>query len=297
MSMKVVSRLVGDILILDFSGRITQDDGAPILRDSVRSALAQGKKKILLNIAEVNYIDSTGVGELTSAFTTTRNQGGEMKLVGLTKKVHDLLQITKLYTVFDVREDENGALEAFSAPPLQCCCPLCGEASGPPVMDTSWVWWPPQSCRNARCEATFTVVSSRIRHQAVVKTVRIQTYENEYFELVSGPPFTVKIVGRLDLFSSPALKKAWQAIPLPRRVLFDLSGATEIDDAGREGLADHIAKRENDARAVVVLEGLSSEQINRFPSDSCFYRNRATALFELGDVSDTPPLQVRILSE
>jgi anti-sigma B factor antagonist len=297
MSTKVLSRQVGDILILEVSGMIVQQDGAVALRDSVRSALAQGQKKILLNIAEVNYIDSTGVGELTSAFINTRNQGGELKLVGLTKKVHDLLQITKLYTVFDVKDNESAAVEAFNAPPLHCCCPLCGQASGPPVMDTSWVRWPPQTCRNARCEATFTVVSTRIRDQAVVKTVRIQTYENEYFELLSGPPLTVKIVGRLDLFSSPALKKVWQAIPLPRRVLFDLSATTEIDDAGREGLADLIAKQENDARAVVVLEGLSSEQISRFPSDSCFYQNRATALYDLGDVSDAPPLQARVLSE
>jgi anti-sigma B factor antagonist len=297
MSMKVVSRLVGDVLILDFCGRITQGEGAVILRDSVRSALAQGQNKILLNIAEVNYIDSTGVGELTSAFTSTRNQGGELKLAGLTKKVHDLLQISKLYTVFDVKDNESAALEAFSAPPLRCCCPLCGQASGPSVMDIPWVKWPPQSCRNARCEATFDVVSARTRGQAVVKTVRIQTYKNEYFELLSGPPLTVKIVGRLDLFSSPALKKSWQILPLPRRVLFDLSAMTDVDKAGREALLDLLAAREKEARAVVSLEGLSSEQVNGFPSESCFYQNRTTALAALGDLSNAPLLHVRVLSE
>jgi len=87
------------------------------LRDTVRDLLAKGNKKIILNLAEVNYIDSSGIGELVSAFTTTKNQGGELKLLHLTKKVHDLLQITKLYTVFDVKDDEAVAVKAFTKIP------------------------------------------------------------------------------------------------------------------------------------------------------------------------------------
>jgi anti-sigma B factor antagonist len=83
------------------------------LRDAVRELLAKGQKHILLNLAEVNYIDSSGIGELVSAFTTVRNQGGELKLLKLTKKVHDLLQITKLYTVFDIKDDEAEAIASF----------------------------------------------------------------------------------------------------------------------------------------------------------------------------------------
>ena len=84
-----------------------------MLRDSVREMLAKGQKKIVLNLADVNYIDSSGIGELVSAFTTVKNSGGELKLLNLTKKVHDLLQITKLYTVFDVKDDEALAVESF----------------------------------------------------------------------------------------------------------------------------------------------------------------------------------------
>ena len=75
--------------------------------------LAKGQKKLVLNLGDVNYIDSSGIGELVSAYTTVKNQGGELKLLNLTKKVHDLLQITKLYTVFDVKEDEAAAVKAF----------------------------------------------------------------------------------------------------------------------------------------------------------------------------------------
>jgi anti-sigma B factor antagonist len=113
-SMKVTSRHVDGVTILDLSGRITLGEGSVLLRDAVRDLLAKGSKQILLNLADVNYIDSSGIGELVSAYTTVRNQGGELKLLNLTKKVHDLLQITKLYTVFDVKDDEASAIASYA---------------------------------------------------------------------------------------------------------------------------------------------------------------------------------------
>ena len=114
MTMKVSTRQVDGVTILDLSGRITLGEGSVQLRDAVRELLAKGQKHILLNLGDVNYIDSSGIGELVSAYTTARNQGGELKLLNLTKKVHDLLQITKLYTVFDVKDDEASAISSFS---------------------------------------------------------------------------------------------------------------------------------------------------------------------------------------
>ena len=114
MTMKVSSRQVDGVTILDLSGRITLGEGSVQLRDAVRDLLAKGQKHILLNLGDVNYIDSSGIGELVSAYTTARNQSGELKLLNLTKKVHDLLQITKLYTVFDVKDDEASAIASFS---------------------------------------------------------------------------------------------------------------------------------------------------------------------------------------
>ena len=115
MSMKASTRQVDGITVVDLSGRITLGEGSVILRDTVRDLVAKGNKKILLNLGDVNYIDSSGIGELVSAFTSVRNQGGELKLLNLTKKVHDLLQITKLYTVFDVKDDEASAVKSFGA--------------------------------------------------------------------------------------------------------------------------------------------------------------------------------------
>lgn len=114
MSVKASTRQAGSVAIVDLSGQIKLGEGTSTLRDTVKDLLGKGQKKILLNLGDVNYIDSIGVGELVSAFTSVRNQGGELKLLHLTKKVHDVLQITKLYTIFDVRDDEAGAIAAFS---------------------------------------------------------------------------------------------------------------------------------------------------------------------------------------
>jgi anti-sigma B factor antagonist len=114
MSIKVSTRQVDGITILDLSGRITLGEGSITLRDAIRDLVAKGDKKILLNLGDVSYIDSSGIGELVSAFTSVKNAGGELKLLNLTKKVQDLLQITKLYTVFDIYDDETHAVGAFS---------------------------------------------------------------------------------------------------------------------------------------------------------------------------------------
>jgi anti-sigma B factor antagonist len=115
MSMKFKTRQVDGVTILDLSGRITLGEGSVTIRDAVRDVLAKGSKNIVLNLAEVSYIDSSGLGELVSAYTSVKNSGGELKLLNLTAKVQDLLQITKLYTVFDVKDDEASAIAAFSS--------------------------------------------------------------------------------------------------------------------------------------------------------------------------------------
>jgi anti-sigma B factor antagonist len=113
MALTIASREVDGVTVLDLSGRITLGEGSVQLRDAIRGLISKGQKHILLNLAEVNYIDSSGLGELVSAFTTAKNQQADVKLLSLTKKVHDLLQLTKLYTVFDIKDDEASAIASF----------------------------------------------------------------------------------------------------------------------------------------------------------------------------------------
>ena len=114
MSVKMNTRQVGDVTVIDASGRITLGEGASAFRDTVRDLASKGDKKLLLNLSDVSYIDSSGIGEMVSGFTTVTNHGGQLKLLGLSKRVKDLLQITKLYTVFEVFDDEAAAVRSFS---------------------------------------------------------------------------------------------------------------------------------------------------------------------------------------
>src|SRR5512135_162037 len=111
--MKIESRTVRDVHVLDCSGKITLGEGTMAIRNTVREVLKNGGKKIILNLSDVNYIDSSGIGELVSSFTTVTNQNGQLKLLNLTKKIHELLAITKLLTVFQTFDNEQNAVASF----------------------------------------------------------------------------------------------------------------------------------------------------------------------------------------
>jgi anti-sigma B factor antagonist len=113
MSAKITSRQNGGVTILDVSGKITLGDGSVTVREAVKGLIAAGTKQIVLDLGGVNYIDSSGIGELVAAHTSVSNNGGNLKLLNLTKRVQDLLQITKLYTVFEVFDSEAAAVGSF----------------------------------------------------------------------------------------------------------------------------------------------------------------------------------------
>ena len=113
MALTIASREVDGVTVLDLGGRITLGEGSVQLREAIRDLIGKGVKNILLNLGDVNYIDSSGLGELVSAYTTSKNQGASLKLLGLTKKVKDVLQLTKLYTVFDIYDAEATAIASY----------------------------------------------------------------------------------------------------------------------------------------------------------------------------------------
>jgi anti-sigma B factor antagonist len=113
--LEIEERVTGDVIVLDLKGRVTQGEGDELLKDKVNSVVNQGYKKILLNLAEVPYIDSAGLGEIVRTYTTVSRQGGSLKLVNLTKRITDLLSITKLLTVFETFDSEPDAVRSFSA--------------------------------------------------------------------------------------------------------------------------------------------------------------------------------------
>jgi len=113
MTLTIASREVSGVSVLDLKGKITLGEGSVQVRDAIRGLVGKGKRSILLNLGDVSYIDSSGLGELVGAYTTAKNKAAELKLLKLTKKVHDLLQLTKLYTVFETYDDETIAIASF----------------------------------------------------------------------------------------------------------------------------------------------------------------------------------------
>jgi anti-sigma B factor antagonist len=114
MALSAKIRRVGDVAVVDLEGRITLGESTGLLRDNFRQLLAQGTKKIVLNLGGVTYVDSAGLGELVGVYTTAKNQGGGVKLLNLQKKLNDLLQVTKLHTVFESYDNEEQAVNSFS---------------------------------------------------------------------------------------------------------------------------------------------------------------------------------------
>jgi anti-sigma B factor antagonist len=111
--LNINERQAGDVTVLDMSGKITIGEGSVALRSAIRRLLEEGKKRILLNLAGISYVDSSGIGELVSSYTAINKEGGQLKLLNLTQKIQDLLTITKLLTVFDVYDGEADALNSL----------------------------------------------------------------------------------------------------------------------------------------------------------------------------------------
>ena len=112
--MQISERTVGDVVIVDVSGKVTLGDGGDVmLRDKMRSLIQQDHKKVLLNLGEVSYVDSAGLGEIVQSYATVTKNGGKLKLLNVTKRIKDLLSITKLLTVFECHDSEDEALKSF----------------------------------------------------------------------------------------------------------------------------------------------------------------------------------------
>jgi anti-sigma B factor antagonist len=289
MSLGITERSVGDVTILDMNGPLV-GEGARLFRTTVGKLVDEGRRKILLDMTDVTYLDSAGLGELVAACLSLRDKGGNVFLSNPSAKTTRIFELIGLPTIFDVFGSEEQALRSFSSAEVaHCRCPVCGTVSKPFVLNRDHKSSASLTCVNGSCRSSFVVAASESDQQTVqITSLRIQTYEHEHFEILPGPPFTIQIVGRLSLFSSSALEKAWGALPSPRKVIFDLEKLTEIDESGRAALLRFLTTREANAKAVVSLKGLSRQGADWFPTGSPVYADLGMALTALGDISATP---------
>jgi anti-sigma B factor antagonist len=296
MALRFSASAVSDVTILRLDGRIVLGEESRALRATIRNLLGENRRKIILNLNDISFIDSAGNGEMVAAHHSVRSQGAFLKLCHLSRKLSEVWQLNKLLTVFDVYSTEADALKSFDFHPVYCLCSVCGERCGPSLLRGAL--WAQQTCSNPACGARLTLgVRLSPSGFAPIAKLTFQTYKKEFLEIEAGAPFTCRICGRLDLFSSSALQKCWLALPSPRRVVFDMQHTTEISDAGRASLMALLATKEDCSKATVSQEGLSPERIAAFPDAAPFYRRMADALKALGDVSDTPCWLARIGNE
>jgi len=291
MLLTISTRSADDVIIVDLEGSITLGQESTALRDIIRSLLEENKKKILLNMAKVRYIDSGGNGTLVSAYTAARNANAILKFVNLTRKIHDLFQVTRLFTVYEVFDDEASAIRSFQAPLLRCYCPVCRSLAKPQFCrkDDSQV----HSC--GKCDSQFSVSYSQPpQRQLLVMRLLMQTYRAEYVEVSCGAAFTVSIVGRLDLFSFPTLSRIWASIPTPRKVLIDLRRTSEIDSSVANALLPLVEGGKGDGKAVISVEGLAKNYLGLFQVLPPIYTSRGEALAAIEGIGDARPWTVAI---
>ncbi len=275
----ITEQYFDDVVVLHMRGKMSIGEGSVTVRSALRRLLDKGERKFVMNFAGVRYIDSSGNGEMIASYTTINKAGGRIVFCQLSQKIQDLWTIGKLLTVFDVYDDVGGALSALSVPHRSFECPVEGCKNritlpyGP--AGSSSVLCP--ACET-RFEITLSPGDSSNSVDGVIGSFSIPTYQKEYIRTTLGSPTVIEINGRLDLFACDILRKAWQTIPPPRRVIFDISQATEISQRGLEVLHELCLSDEIDTAAVILT---SSQPPDTFQTSISVYEQRGAAIAAL----------------
>jgi anti-sigma B factor antagonist len=262
------TRRVDDAVILYLDGRITLGEECRLFRVHIRDLLASGNKKLVLNLRNVEYIDSSGLGELVSFVQASRAQKATLKLTTVGRRFRDVLQCSKLFAVFEIHDSIREAIMSFGSPPVRCLCPICGGICGPAPLNQSK--WKPQECIN--CGASFEVIfQGPATSPPVVRSLKMTSYlsENDYADLriLSQQIVKIGIVGRLDLFTFTPVRKAWFAIPKSYKMMISLIDTTEISRGGLNALLSLVTGTATGEELFVSLDGLKLEQLRVFPAE------------------------------
>jgi anti-sigma B factor antagonist len=234
MSIHAIKRRVGETLVFELDGRITLGEASSSFRDMIRDAVAEGNKRIVIDVSYVSYIDSSGVGELVSAFTTVYNSGGNLVLCAPAIRVSDLLQITKLYTVYEVFFSLADAVAGVQSETVRYRCPVCGTwtifGKGP---EGDY-----RPCSYCGSRTSFLLSPGEQARSREIDRIEIPTYQGEHVTIHPGTPCRVQIAGRLDLFAMNAVRKANSRVS---RAVFDLSLTTNATERAARSLLSHLS--------------------------------------------------------
>jgi anti-sigma B factor antagonist len=296
----------GDVTVLALKGKMTLGEGDELLKECVRNLIAAGRTKFVLNLENLAYIDSAGNGEIVRTYTTVSRQRGKLVLCNPTKRIIDLLAITKLLTVYEVYESVPEAVQSFQSVSFDVSCPICRPATWNSLLEKASL----QTC--TECDVRFlprltsgTVApleakSPLIRRPVVTAHVNhlwwITYYENSYgresVQLTLGRPSIVAITGRLDLFAFDIIEMAWRSVPPPRHVLFDTTSVQVASTVGMRKLSELCASGEAGSRGVILTrKPAAGSPEPAVPVDGPdTYVDRDRAIERLGNLRDSAQL-------
>jgi anti-sigma B factor antagonist len=235
------SRDAGDAVVVEIIGKLTLGEGSPELRQCVRDLVDQHKTRIVLDLSQVPYLDSTGIGDLVDVFTTTRAHGGKITLSHPRLRSMDIMTVTKLKTVFEITSSVEEAISGIRSDRLMFLCSISGCETWSPLTNGAEY----QMCTRCGSQAKLVMTGAEENMSSVkVDHVKIPTYRDEQVTMIPGPPRRVEVHGRLDLFGLNSAKKAVLTL---QAAVFDLTSATEITQRGCTALFELLTANDSTA--------------------------------------------------
>jgi anti-sigma B factor antagonist len=265
-------------------GEMSHAEAAVDFRNTIKQLMREGIKKIVLDLSRLTYIDSTGIGELVSSYYEINKANGRLLISSPSKKVREILAITKLTSVFRVTSSVEQALRELGAPEIYAKCPAFGCKRWGIIPDPSKNQ---ESIRCTECTTDLTITPSMgsvWTGNAIVVKLLYPTYRGEFVEVVPQILLhvQVRVSGRLNLFAAEVVEKAFRSVPLPRRVIFDLTGVTEISQPGLERIFSLCKSNTMESRAALLAGKPISEVTTIFQTRLLCYVIREEALNALG---------------
>lgn len=274
---RVDERAIGDVTILDIKGNMTigDDTRLPLI---IKGLVERGRRRVILSLGELDYVDSGGLGDLVGAFTALRRSGGELLLHSVGKRLEDIFAITKLGTVFSQLDTLDEVVAALGESPIFAQCPMCGG-------DVRY-FAAAEFQRCATCDTRFKLsLSSMAESSGEVVVLRLPSYDGEFIEVVRGVPWRISICGRLDLFSLETVEKAYRVLPNARHIILVI----DRKPSARGWDAFQALVKQLPAAVAVAVINLKDDERKALASELPLHGSEAAAASSLNLLPVSPP--------
>lgn len=294
-SVRIEKRELHNVTVLDVKGSITLSEGGDmILKDSVTSLLGAGCNTIVVNLAEVQYIDSSGLAAIVQVYATSTHLGVPLYYSHPSARLQDLFQLTKLVTIFEVLSPED-LVGHLTDRRIVASCPSC-EPDSWIALRAGPEYQPCRRCGIQLKLSSWPSVPEGGEADVECEILRAPTYDDEYVRLVIATTQTISVEGRLDLFASEVVTRIWHLVPPPRRVVFEVA-QSQYTEAGLQPLLDLCAIADESNRSAIVITGVTDQSRDSLPRHPAVHERSSdaeSALHLSGRQLPTLHLRVRL---